>query len=118
VIPADIIVATSHKKCFIQTSQLDGEKSLKVKFSATFPLEPGVMISTETPTTDLIRFSGLAELSNNQTFAIGIESFIPRGSVLKNSGWIIGLVVFTGIDTKMMMNAKSPRHTKIGALDR
>jgi len=29
-----------------------------------------------------------------------------KGSILKNTEWIIGFVVYTGNETKLMMNAK------------
>ena len=50
---------------------------------------------------------------------LGIDQFIPRGSVLRNTEWLIktqklfklfirvfGLVVFTGADTKIYLNSK------------
>lgn len=41
---------------------------------------------------------------------LGHDQFLPRGSVLKNSEWVIGLVVYTGHETKIFMNAQeTPR---------
>lgn len=43
---------------------------------------------------------------------------MPRGTFLKNSDWAIGLVVYTGVDTKMMLNAKIKKKPKIGRIEK
>ena len=43
---------------------------------------------------------------------------MPRGAFLKNSEWAIGLVVYTGVDTKMMLNAKIKKKPKIGRIEK
>lgn len=35
-----------------------------------------------------------------------------RGSTLKNTNWMLAIVVFTGIDTKLMMNSKAAPHKR------
>jgi phospholipid-transporting ATPase len=32
-----------------------------------------------------------------------------RGAYLRNTEWIIGVVIYTGLDTKIMMNAESSK---------
>jgi len=32
-----------------------------------------------------------------------------RGAILKNTDWIIGVVAYTGLDTKIMKNAEDPQ---------
>lgn len=32
------------------------------------------------------------------------EQFLPKGSILRNSKWIYGTVVYTGHETKLMLN--------------
>jgi phospholipid-transporting ATPase len=41
--------------------------------------------------------------------SIGPNNFILRGCSLKNTKWIIGLVAYTGHDTKIMMNSFASR---------
>ena len=36
---------------------------------------------------------------------MGAKQFLLRGAKLKNTSWIIGIVVYTGNDTKIMKNA-------------
>jgi len=43
----------------------------------------------------------------NVVIPIGPTSILLRGSTLKNSEWIIGLVLFTGSDSKLMRNSKA-----------
>lgn len=35
------------------------------------------------------------------------EQFLPRGSVLRNTKWICGVVVYSGHETKIMLNKTS-----------
>lgn len=49
------------------------------------------------------------EVSHEKTEAITSSSVLLRGCVLRNTGWVIGLVLFTGNDTKIMLNSgKTP----------
>ncbi|WAR60038.1 hypothetical protein PtB15_11B680 [Puccinia triticina] len=40
---------------------------------------------------------------------VDLNSVLLRGTVLRNTEWVIGLVVFTGPDTKIMMNSSATR---------
>ena len=119
-LPADVIVLSSSDKngnCFIMTSSLDGEKNLKPKYSLkdiqkriltheTFDLE-GVL-KYGPPNEDLYDFNG--ELALDKNYGIGSKQLLLRESQLKNTDYIIGLVVYTGKDTKIMQNANEPRY--------
>ncbi|KAI7905727.1 uncharacterized protein BX663DRAFT_484195 [Cokeromyces recurvatus] len=51
----------------------------------------------------------ISEVSHEKTEAITANSTLLRGSVLRNTGWVIGLVLFTGNETKIMLNSgKTP----------
>ena len=44
-----------------------------------------------------------------QTVPINIDNTLLRGSTLRNTDWVVGVVVFTGRDTKVMLNSgKTP----------
>ena len=38
---------------------------------------------------------------------LNIKQLLLRGSSLVNTKWIIGIVVYTGLDTKIMKNAEN-----------
>lgn len=38
---------------------------------------------------------------------LGIKEFLLRGAQLKNTRWIVGIVVYTGKDSKLLQNAKA-----------
>lgn len=49
------------------------------------------------------------QVSHEKTEAITGSSVLLRGCVLRNTGWVIGLVLFTGNETKIMLNSgKTP----------
>jgi phospholipid-transporting ATPase len=50
------------------------------------------------------------------TAPLSSRNFLLRGSTLKNTGWIIGVVVYTGFDTKIMQNSRSAR-TKMSRME-
>ena len=35
---------------------------------------------------------------------VTLDQFLLRGSVLSNTDWIIGMVVYAGLDTKLLRN--------------
>lgn len=49
------------------------------------------------------------EVSHEKTEAITASSVLLRGCALRNTGWVIGMVLFTGNETKIMLNSgKTP----------
>ena len=40
---------------------------------------------------------------------VGMNQFILRGCTLRNTDWIIGIVVFTGVETKISLNNKETK---------
>ena len=126
-IPADVVIlATSDADgaCFVETKNLDGETNLKVRHAlrcgsaikSSLDCEAASFwIESEPPTANLYSYSALArwETKNpdfpkeNASFSepISIDSLLLRGCNLKNTKWVIGVVVFTGKETKIMMNS-------------
>ncbi|KAJ2307704.1 phospholipid transporting ATPase, partial [Coemansia sp. RSA 2704] len=75
------------------------------------------VIDAEPPNTQLYSFKGSMQIlagdgygeydgSNGDTArdALGVDNLLLRGSVVRNTQWAVGVVVFTGDDTKVMMN--------------
>ena len=53
----------------------------------------------------MYEFNGIVEnLSKKEEHSLEITKIIKKGSSLKNTEFIIGLVIYTGHDNKLMMN--------------
>ncbi|KAK4198443.1 putative type IV phospholipid-transporting ATPase [Triangularia verruculosa] len=127
-LPADIIIlATSDPDgaCYVETKNLDGETNLKVRSALRCgrtlkharDCERGrFMIDSEPPQANLYKYSGAITWQQRVPWdpkgepremsePIGIDNILLRGCNLRNTEWALGIVLFTGHDTKIMMNA-------------
>lgn len=121
-VPADILIlATSDQEglCYVETKNLDGETNLKIRqcISATSHLKTPedcancrFVIDSEPPTNNLFTYNATMRLStSSKKVPINLNSILLRGCNLRQTDWVIGMVVFTGDDTKVRMNAgKTP----------
>lgn len=57
------------------------------------------------PNSDIYKFSGLLRLENFDPLPIGTQQLLIRGTLLRNTEWIIGLVTYTGKETKYVLNS-------------
>jgi hypothetical protein len=80
-------------------------------------------LTSEPPNPHVNTFSGKLTLppveENGDCFDIplGAENVLLRGAVIRNTEWVLGLVVFTGTDTKLVRNSfETP--SKFSQLDR
>ncbi|CAD8146015.1 unnamed protein product [Paramecium octaurelia] len=121
IISADIVVLQTSQDgiCFIETSSLDGEKNLKpkqaIKETQTIECRSGV-IECINPNPLLYTFDGTLYLDSKK-IQITHKNFLLRGSKLKNVKQAIGVVVYTGIDTKVMRNSEGQKN-KVSNIDR
>jgi phospholipid-translocating ATPase len=118
-----IILSTSEPNslCYVETKNLDGETNLKIRSSVpetenlTTPEECSQIrfyVDSEPPTTNLFSYNatlvfpvGLPDRPRPIKVPVNLNSILLRGCVLKNTEWVIGLVVFTGSDTKLSLNS-------------
>jgi len=117
--PADLIFLSSSEEeglCYIETSNLDGESNLKIRNALPATNKtPREALSTlhgelrsEGPNNRLYNFDGTLILEGQQSaLPVDFKNVALRGSRLRNTKSIIGLVVFTGRDTKLMQNARA-----------
>ena len=127
-IPADIVCLSSNDPngtSYIDTCNLDGETNLKQRQALKQTREltdPGVLqntqikVSCDLPNNKLYQFNGNLTI-NDQQYALDNNAVLLRGTKLKNTHFIIGLVIYTGHDTKIMMNQSDAR-TKRSLLER
>lgn len=128
--PADVVLLSTSEKtneAFVETMALDGETNLKPKaphpeLESIYPSVPGLknnksIITVEDPNTDLYNFEGRFQ-KDGTMYALGLDNVAYRGSILRNTKSVIGVVIFTGEETKIRMNnIKRPR-TKAPKLQR
>jgi len=115
--PADLILLNSSGPkgiCYIETKNLDGETNLKHKLSnkevALFcrndkslcNLKATVM--SEKPGDKIYQFEGVMMIAGKKV-SLSYENFLLRGSSLRNTEWVYGVVTFPGHDTKIMLNS-------------
>jgi phospholipid-translocating ATPase len=127
-VPADVIVLStsdSDGACYIETKNLDGETNLKVRTAlhsgrrVKRPRDCEVtefVLETEPPHANLYAYSGVVRWNQKDlkhpeaepkemAEPVGINNLLLRGCTLRNTEWILGVVVFTGEETKIMMNS-------------
>ena len=139
VFPADLILIDSNLNeglAYIETGTLDGEKTLKQRISPkatggklkiqetsseeahysndfkcegkVFCSPPNYQLTNITATMDL-QFRGFKEFQDNKLISINNDQLLLKGALLKNTAWAIGIVVFTGHKTKLLLNSKPGR---------
>ncbi|KAI8559522.1 hypothetical protein RHMOL_Rhmol04G0180000 [Rhododendron molle] len=117
-IPCDVVLlATSDPNgiAYIQTMNLDGESNLKTRYARqetiSMVCEGGTIsgvIRCEQPNRNIYEFTANMEFEGHK-FPLSQSNIILRGCQLKNTEWVVGVVVYAGQETKAMMNsAMSP----------
>lgn len=121
-------------QCFVETKNLDGETNLKprraCKTTRSIGNEEDVehshfVVDSEAPSANLYAFNATVKYwtkdeaegrehpltegrklkkGSERKEVIGINEILLRGCALRNTQWVIGLVIFTGKDTKIMLN--------------
>ncbi|KAG7523913.1 phospholipid-transporting ATPase IB isoform X1 [Solea senegalensis] len=120
-LPADMVILSSSEPqamCYIETSNLDGETNLKIRqgltLTASFQALEDLVALTgrlecEGPNRHLYDFTGTLRLENQNPAPLGPDQVLLRGAQLRNTQWVVGIVVYTGHDSKLMQNStKAP----------
>lgn len=126
--PADLLMlGNSHNKgiAFVNTMNLDGETNLKEKILAHGLLqindEKGlkdlsIELQVDNPDMSLVKWNCKVNI-NGEIEALSLKQLLLRGCVLKNTDWVYGCAVYTGEDSKIVMNSKKPP-TKISNIQK
>ena len=122
-VPADVIVLQTSElraACFVETSNIDGETNLKLKegvgsIATACPDDAALgaldgEIVYEQPNSRIHTFTGkMRGRAGGEFVPVSARNMLLRGCTLRNTKWIVGLVVFTGRETKVMKKAGSVR---------
>ncbi|KAI5293450.1 hypothetical protein KEM52_005521, partial [Ascosphaera acerosa] len=140
-VPADIVILSTSDPdggCYVETKNLDGETNLKVRQALRCGAEvrhardcekAEFVIESEPPHANLYSYNGAIKWTQRDhgdgegrgrpmVEPITINNMILRGCCLRNTEWILGVAVFTGLETKIMLNSgETPRKRPFLARD-
>ncbi|KAL7747076.1 hypothetical protein RI367_007572 [Sorochytrium milnesiophthora] len=123
--PADLALLASSEPdgiCYIETANLDGETNLKIRqarhetahyTSASKVADMSGCIESEQPNSSLYTYDGTLKFCSKsapgptEVVPLDPKQILLRGARLRNTGWIYGIVVFTGHETKLMRNTSA-----------
>ncbi|XP_041045905.1 probable phospholipid-transporting ATPase IIB isoform X2 [Carcharodon carcharias] len=129
-IPADMIfLRTSEKSgaCFIRTDQLDGETDWKLRVAVCCTQRLPALgdlftinahVYAQKPQMDIHSFEGTFTREDSDPFiheSLSTENTLWASTVVA-SGTVIGVVIYTGKETRSVMNTSNPKN-KVGLLD-
>jgi phospholipid-translocating ATPase len=129
-IPADVVILSTSETdnvCYVETQNLDGETNLKQRQG--LPGTSGLRtehdcerarfyIESEPPHVNIYQYNAVLRwqidanetdtvrsgVSHEKADAVTYNNILLRGCILRNTKWAIGIVVYTGNDTKIMLN--------------
>jgi len=124
MIPADFVLISCQDikgVCYVETKNLDGETNLKIRtvnkhLNQTYRTDKEIntlkgSVVCEKPNNAIYKFEGYVDIaSSEEKIPQSIENFMLRGCIIRNSEYVIGSVVFTGMETKIMQNTAEPRY--------
>ncbi|KAL7680373.1 putative P-type ATPase, HAD-like superfamily [Plasmopara halstedii] len=142
ILPADIMILAvipaegsrsggNMGVCYVETKNLDGETNLKLREAPSLTRnmfmnenEAGYIlqgyVESELPNGDINTYSGtlyVDENPNGEGVPLTLKNMLLRGSKLRNTSFVYGMVVNTGIDTKIMMSSGDEFPVKISSID-
>ncbi|KAL0480091.1 phospholipid-transporting ATPase [Acrasis kona] len=133
--PADLILISSSNpagSCYVETANLDGETNLKTKRSVAHyqhvkndhkqHSDLRARIEMELPNEHLDRFVGnmvetYDSAQQSAVHSLGIDHLLLRGSTLRNTLYVYGIVAYVGRETKLAKNMKHAK-SKFSLLDK
>lgn len=128
-VPADLVLVHADGEnglAYVETMALDGETNLKSKqvlpeFHNCSTIQGLVACKAEfvveDPNADLYSFDGRVTL-DDKTVPVTLNEIVYRGSTLRNTPCAVGVVINTGEECKIRMNANHHPRAKQPALER
>lgn len=129
-VPADILLLHAENGvAYVDTRALDGETTLKTKsVLAAFKnlriewaqdvAEANMVFIVEQPNQDLYSFDGTVTIGGTSSLPVTLDNIIYRGCEVRNSRALVGVIINTGEDTKIRMNANKDPPEKRPALEK
>lgn len=124
---ADMVLLASSEPngiCYVETKNLDGETNMKHKLShkdtnSFMSIESNLdglsySLTCEGPNSRIYLFNGVLTYRGSSV-PLTNEQFLLRGCSMRNTAWVMGLVAYTGHETKIMLNSgrTKPKYSSI-----
>jgi phospholipid-translocating ATPase len=117
-IPADVLICSTSEDenvAYVETKGLDGETNLKSRHAVAAlthirsaadcaTTHNSFRIDCDRPDTNMYKLNAAVRVGK-ETFPVDMQTMLLRGTMLRNTEWIIGIVLYTGEDTRIVMNA-------------
>ncbi|SCZ97715.1 BZ3500_MvSof-1268-A1-R1_Chr4-3g07400 [Microbotryum saponariae] len=120
-----VICATSEEEnvCYVETKNLDGETNLKsrhavpelthLRTSTLIETEARFTINAEAADVNMFNYNAAVILEDGRLgkdgkplrCPVNLNTVLLRGTVVRNTDWVIGVVVMSGRDTKIVLNS-------------
>ncbi|ESR58925.1 phospholipid-transporting ATPase 1 [Citrus sinensis] len=113
-IPCDMVLLSTSDPtgvAYLQTINLDGESNLKTRYAKQetllkVPEKETIsgLIKCEKPNRNIYGFHANMEVDGKR-LSLGPSNILLRGCELKNTSWALGVAVYAGQETKVMLNS-------------
>ncbi|ONK62795.1 uncharacterized protein A4U43_C07F8220, partial [Asparagus officinalis] len=111
-LPCDMVLLSTSDPtgvAYVQTINLDGESNLKTRYAKQEtqlvpPNRVSGLMRCEKPNRNIYGFQANVDIDGKRV-SLGPGNIILRGCELKNTDWVIGVAVYTGQETKVMLNS-------------
>lgn len=114
-LPCDMVLLSTADPtgvAYVQTINLDGESNLKTRYakqetmsvSAAAAGRVSGIIRCEKPNRNIYGFHANVDVDGKRV-SLGPSNIILRGCEIRNTNWVIGVAVYTGQETKVMLNS-------------
>ena len=115
--PADMVFLSSSNlqgTAFVNTMNLDGETNLKEKMALEFTKDMReldlqailLQVATDEPNLSLVKWNCNISMNGSPWHPMTINQLLLRGCQLRNTRRLYGFVIYTGQESKIMLNSK------------
>ncbi|PFH51681.1 hypothetical protein AMATHDRAFT_141942 [Amanita thiersii Skay4041] len=117
-IPADVLICSTSEDenvAFVETKNLDGETNLKSRNAVPTLTHlrsaadcankhNSFRMDCDRPDTNMFKLNAAVKVGK-EVSPVDMQMVMLRGTVLRNTEWVIGIVMYTGADTKIVLNS-------------